>query len=47
MKLPSLPGLVPLASAAPADEHLPASDTLHKLNGGYKAWHWMIIRNRQ
>jgi hypothetical protein len=42
-----LPRFMPFACTAPANEHLPASDTMYKLNGSHKAWHWMIVRNRQ
>jgi hypothetical protein len=42
-----LPSLIPLASTTPADEHMLASGTLHKLNGSLKAWHRMIVRKHQ
>jgi hypothetical protein len=34
---PDLPSLVPLASTAPADKHMLARHTPHKLNGSHKA----------
>jgi hypothetical protein len=44
---PHLPSLIPLVSTTPANKHMLASRTPHKLNGSYEAWHRIIVSNRQ
>jgi hypothetical protein len=38
-----LPSFVAFISTTPANEHMPASGTLYKLNGSYNAWCRIIL----
>jgi hypothetical protein len=40
---PHLPSLIPRVSTTPADKHMLARHTPHKLNGSHNAWHRMIV----